>query len=183
MELHFTSREPWRAWLEKHHDSVEQVWLVFFKKHTGRPTISYDAAVEEALCFGWIDSLVKRLDDDRYARKFTPRTNRAKWSESNLARFEKLEASGRMTAVGRTKLDPATTPVAPPSKRPLEIPPYFQIALADNERARAFFHSLAPSYQRAFVGWVDSAKRDTTRRRRLAEALTLLDNHKKLGLK
>lgn len=183
MELHFTSREPWRAWLEEHHDRMEQVWLVFFKKHTGKPSISYDAAVEEALCFGWVDSLVKRLDEDRYARKFTPRTNTLKWSESNLARFKELEVSGRMTATGRAKLDPSVTPVVPPSKRPLEVPSYFGEALDENERARAFFDNLAPSYQRHFVGWVDSAKREQTRQRRLAEALTLLETHQKLGLK
>jgi len=183
MELHFTSRESWRAWLEKNHERSDEVWLVFFKKHTDRPNISYDAAVEEALCFGWIDSLIKRLDEDRYARKFTPRTNTTKWSESNLARFEKLEASGRMTAAGRAVRDPSVTPVVPPSKRPLEIPAYFREALDGNEQARAFFDALAPSYQRHFVGWVDSAKREETRQRRLAEALTLLENHQKLGLK
>ncbi|MDH3841162.1 MAG: hypothetical protein OES35_09605, partial [Chromatiales bacterium] len=83
-QRHFPDRDSWRAWLEKNHASCRGIWLVFFKKHTGRSSISYDAAVEEALCFGWIDSLIRRLDEDRFARKFTPRTDTKKWSAANL---------------------------------------------------------------------------------------------------
>jgi uncharacterized protein YdeI (YjbR/CyaY-like superfamily) len=183
MELHFESREPWRGWLEAHHDDVREVWLVFFKKHTGKPSIPYDDAVEEALCFGWVDSLIKRLDNDRYARKFTPRTDTSKWSASNLARFEKLEHEGLMTAAGRVKRDPAATPVIPPSQLAQEVPPSFQSALDANPEARAFFDGLAPSYRRQFIGWITAAKRETTRQRRVAEAIALLENHRKLGMK
>jgi uncharacterized protein YdeI (YjbR/CyaY-like superfamily) len=183
MELFFESRTEWRAWLEAHHDEVSELWLVFFKKHTGKPSIPYDDAVEEALCFGWVDSLIRRLDDDRYARKFTPRTDTKKWSASNLARFEKLEQSGLMTDAGRAKLDPSATPVIPPAQRPVEIPTFFRQALAANPEARSFFDGLAPSYRRQFIVWIAAAKRETTRRRRIAEAIALLEDHQKLGMK
>ena len=182
-QLHFEDRASWRAWLGEHHESEREIWMVFFKKHTGLPNISYNDAVEEALCFGWIDSLIKKLDDDRYARKFTPRTNTAKWSELNIKRVEKLKAAGRMTPAGLAKIDASVKPAQSPSRRSLELPTYFRDALAGNETARLFFEQLAPSYRRNFIAWVHSAKRETTRRRRLAEALKLLENRQKLGMK
>jgi len=182
-QLHFEDRASWRAWLEHNYESKRELWLVFFKKHTGVPTISYDDAVEEALCVGWIDSLIKRLDEDRFARKFTPRTNKSKWSELNLKRVEKLKAAGLMTPAGLAKIDPAVTPAVAPLRTPLVIPSYFQDALARDDEARLFFDQLAPSYQRNFVMWVDSAKREETRLRRLAEALSLLRKKRKLGMK
>ena len=182
-KLHFKDRETWRSWLEAHHGEAALVWLVFFKKHTGEPNITYDAAVEEALCFGWIDSLIKRLDDRRYARKFTPRTNTNRWSALNLKRVEKLRAAGRMTPAGLSKISPDVQPIVPPSKRVLEIPPFFEEALDQNDAAREFFAELAPSYRRDVVGWVCSAKREETRQRRLAEAISLLERREKLGLK
>ncbi len=183
MELYFKNRDSWRAWLGQNHGDAREVWLVFFKKHTGEPCISYDAAVEEALCFGWIDSLIRRLDDDRYARKFTPRVDVKKWSASNLDRVERLVASGRMTDIGLSKIDPDVQPQAPSSALPLEIPRFFADALAQDDAAREFFDQLAPSYRSNFVGWVCSAKREETRRKRLEEALTLLRQNKKLGMK
>src|SRR6266581_2212366 len=92
MPLEVRSRQQWRAWLRKHHASSPGVWLVCYKGHTGIRLIPYEAAVREALCFGWIDSLIKRLDDDRYARKFTPRQPTAKWSDINRARWAKPQA-------------------------------------------------------------------------------------------
>jgi uncharacterized protein YdeI (YjbR/CyaY-like superfamily) len=182
-QKHFTDRDSWRAWLEGNFESCSELWLVFFKKHTGKQSISYDAAVEEALCFGWIDSLIKRLDEDRFARKFTPRTDATKWSASNLKRVEKLKAEGRMTEAGLAKLDPSVKPIIPPSKTPVEVPSYFRDALAENDEAGSFFEQLAPSYRRHFVLWVDSAKREETRNRRLTEAITLLSKKQKLGMK
>ena len=98
--LHVTSRAAWRAWLERNHRRKTEVWLVFFKAHTGKPRVEYDDAVEEALCFGWVDSLVKRLDEERYAQKFTPRKAGSRWSPSNRTRVAKLVREGRMTPAG-----------------------------------------------------------------------------------
>ena len=183
MQLAFTDRESWRAWLDANGQSTREVWLVFHKKHTGRQGITYEAAVEEALCVGWIDSLVKRLDDDRYARKFTPRTNVGKWSESNLKRVRRLVASGRMTAAGLAKFCPTAQPGTDTSSGAQKLPDYFREALAKDGRAREFFDHLAPSYRRNFIAWVGSAKREETRKKRLKEALGLLREGKKLGMK
>jgi uncharacterized protein YdeI (YjbR/CyaY-like superfamily) len=172
----------WRRWLTKHHDSEREVWLIFHKPHTGRMSIAYEDAVNEALCFGWIDSLIKRLDDDRYARKFTPRKPGSRWSTVNQQRYAKLQAEGRLMAAG---LSLAPTPgsgypLRPPRGR---MPSYIQEALNSQPAARTFFESLAPSYRRLYVGWIDSAKKPETRMKRLQEALRLLAAGKKLGLK
>jgi uncharacterized protein YdeI (YjbR/CyaY-like superfamily) len=98
--LYVTDRAAWRAWLEANHASEREVWLVYYKKHTRRPRIPYDDAVEEALCFGWIDSVVRRLDEDSYLQKFTPRKAKSNWCESNVKRARKLIAEGRMTKAG-----------------------------------------------------------------------------------
>lgn len=100
----FTSRDQWRAWLEKNHRRLAGIWMIFFKKHTGKKSISYDDAVEEALCFGWVDSLVRRLDEERYIQKFTPRKEKSTWSKSNKDRMEKLIKQGCMTEAGLAKI-------------------------------------------------------------------------------
>ena len=138
---------------------------------------------EEALCVGWIDSLVQRLDEDRYVRKFTPRTNTSQWSESNLRRVEKLVAASRMTEAGLAKMSPGVRPEKPASSRTLEVPGFFAEALAANKPAKKFFDQLAPSYRRNIIAWVGSAKREETRKRRLEEALSLLQQGKMLGMK
>ncbi|MFP3944469.1 MAG: YdeI/OmpD-associated family protein [Alphaproteobacteria bacterium] len=94
------SAHDWRDWLEENYGRCDEIWLVFYKKHTGKAAISYEEAVEEALCFGWIDSVKRRLDDERYAFRFTPRKPSSKWSPSNIRRVEKLIAEGRMTPAG-----------------------------------------------------------------------------------
>src|SRR2546425_7833902 len=103
--LHVTSRDEWRAWLATHYQLETEVWLIYYKKHSGQPRISYDHAVEEALCFGWIDSIVKRIDEEKYAQKFTPRRNWTNWSPSNKQRMRRLIQEGRMTGAGLAKID------------------------------------------------------------------------------
>src|SRR5262249_13199943 len=123
--LYVTSREEWRTWLADHSESEAEVWLIYYKKHTGQPRIPYDHAVEEALCFGWIDSIVKRIDDETFAQKFTPRRDRTKWSALNKRRVRKLIREGRMTEAGLAKIDPAALgeePQAKQSKGDLDIP-------------------------------------------------------------
>jgi uncharacterized protein YdeI (YjbR/CyaY-like superfamily) len=160
--------EQWREWLVKHHDSESQVWLIFHKRQTGRASIPYNDAVDEALCFGWIDSLIKRLDDARYARKFTPRKLDSKWSTTNRKRYAHLRQSGRLTAAGLAR---------PPTSRsydgqralPSKMPRYIRQALRGRPAAWSFFERLAPSYRRLYIGWIDSAKPQETRMRRLRE--------------
>ncbi|MGB2982026.1 MAG: hypothetical protein WBC77_12350, partial [Candidatus Zixiibacteriota bacterium] len=98
--LYVTNRDDWRAWLRKNHSSQKEVWLIYYKKHTGKPRIPYDDAVEEALCYGWIDSTIKRIDEEKYAQKFTPRSEKSNWSELNKRRAKKMIREGRMTQAG-----------------------------------------------------------------------------------
>jgi uncharacterized protein YdeI (YjbR/CyaY-like superfamily) len=183
MELYFENRESWREWLQENHGHAREVWLVFFKKHTGKPSMKYEAAVEEAICFGWIDSLIKRLDDDRYARKFTPRIDTSRWSAANLRRVKQLKESGQMTEVGLAKVPPDVDPLPPISSRPLTLPQFFAEAMTTHPLAQKQFDQLAPSYRRNLIHWVSSAKGEDTRQRRVAEAITLLLEGKKPGMK
>jgi len=140
-------------------------------------------AVEEALCFGWIDSIIKRLDDDRYVRKFTPRREDSEWSAVNLRRVRKMEKAGKMTKAGLVKLPKNKKPKPPALSPEPGIPEFIADALRVNPLAMEFFEQLAPSYKRNFVQWIGSAKREETRQRRLAEALALLLKQEKLGMK
>jgi len=176
------NREQWREWLAEHHESKSEVWLVFHKRHTGRPSVAYDDAVDEALCFGWIDSLIKRLDDDRYARKFTPRKPDSRWSTANRRRYAELKAGGRLTRAG-LKRAPTDRRYDAPKPRPSKVPQYIQQALRNRPAAWNYFESLAPSHRRMYIAWIDSAKQRETKTRRLQEAVGLLAAGKKLGLK
>jgi uncharacterized protein YdeI (YjbR/CyaY-like superfamily) len=155
---------------------------VFYKVHTGVKSISYEDSVREALCFGWIDSLVKRLDDDRYALKFTPRKPTSKWSDSNRQRWAELEAAGLLTAVGLAAR-PTDNRYAPRPQAIPDLPAYFLKALKANPKAWSFFRELAPGQRRHFVGWIHLAKRPETREKRIRESIVLLAAGKKLGLK
>jgi uncharacterized protein YdeI (YjbR/CyaY-like superfamily) len=179
--LHVTSRRQWRAWLTKHHASSPGVWFVFFKAHTGLKSIPYEDMVREALCFGWIDSLVKRLDDDRYALKVTPRKPTSKWSDLNRQRWVELEAAGLLASAGRAAAPTSNTYAAKPVIP--ELPAYIAKALKANSNAWKFFRELAPTYRRDFVVWIHTAKRPETRARRIRESIALLAAGKKLGLK
>lgn len=180
--LEVRGRAEWREWLAAHHDSETEIWLVFFKPHAGKTSVLYSDALDEALCFGWIDSLIRRLDDDCYARKFTPRKLDGKWSTVNRRRYAELKAQGLVAAPGLERPPTSRSGDAPrPSLR--SVPPYILNALKTNARASAFFETLAPSYRRAYIGWVDSAKQAETKERRVREAIVLLAAGKKLGMK
>lgn len=174
----------WHKWLEKHHDSESEVWLVFYKLHTGIKSIAYQDALDEALCFGWIDSLVKRIDDDRFARKFTPRKPDSQWTDTNRKRYAELKAEGRLMPSGVDR--PPTDRVSKRPQRfemPETVPRYIQVAIKKEPAAWKCFEQLAPSHRRKYVGWIDSAKREETKLRRLNEAVKLLAEGKPLGLK
>ena len=186
-QLHFCSREDWRKWLKVNHGKVEVLWLVFHKRHIAEANVSYNDAVEEALCYGWIDSIVKRIDEEKYARKFTPRNDRSRWSELNKKRAENMIRQGRMTAAGLSKVNAAKKNGqwnrATSIPRTVELPNSLRSALQKNKKAWGNFKNLAPSYQRDFIVWVSSARRQETRDKRLAEAIGLLERNERLGLK
>jgi uncharacterized protein YdeI (YjbR/CyaY-like superfamily) len=187
-QIYVATRSQWRKWLvQNHNKEAKGIWLVFYKKATGSPSLAYDDAVEEALCFGWIDSIIKRIDDGKYGRKFTPRKNDSRWSKSNKKRVEKIIKEGRMTVFGLAKIEAA--------KRsgnwgqdsrlilPSTIPEELSTALARNKKASDFFEKLAPTYRKHFIGWIITAKRPSTKASRLKESLALLTRGEKLGLK
>jgi uncharacterized protein YdeI (YjbR/CyaY-like superfamily) len=181
------NRDDWRDWLRRNHALKAEVWVVFFKKTAPKSNLSYNDAVEEAVCFGWIDGVKRSVDEHRYMHRFSPRRPDSKWSRSNKERVQRMVDAGLMTEAGERAVAQAkksgawAAPVESPG--PLPMPPEFKARLKRNEKAQAFFDSLAPSYRRQFVDWVASAKRDDTRRRRIQEALALLAKGKKLGMR
>ncbi|MEZ4426802.1 MAG: YdeI/OmpD-associated family protein [Nannocystaceae bacterium] len=184
--LEVETAKDWRAWLKRHHKREGEIWLVYYKQHTGAPCVAYEASVEEALCFGWIDSLVRRLDDDRFARKFTPRKPGSKWSPSNKQRVARLLAAGRMTKAGERLVEDAkrdgTWDAADRPELPEEPPPALAAALRRSAKARATFEKLAPSHRRQYIAWIATAKREDTIQRRVAKSIALLEQGEKLGM-
>jgi uncharacterized protein YdeI (YjbR/CyaY-like superfamily) len=177
--------EEWRHWLTRHHSSESEVWLIFNKRHTGLPSVAYKDARDEALCFGWVDSLVKRLDDRRYAQKFTPRRADSRWSAVNRKRYAELKAAGRLKPPGieRPPTDRGYGPRPPRLALPSKLPAYIEAALKKRPAAFRHFQALAPSQRRRYLAWILSAKREETRLRRLQEAIRLLTAGQELGLK
>jgi uncharacterized protein YdeI (YjbR/CyaY-like superfamily) len=179
--LDVRTRKQWRQWLAKHHASSPGLWLVRHKQHTGVTSMPYEDLVGEALCFGWVDSLVKRLDDDRYAIKVTPRKPASKWSDINRARWKELQAAGLLTASGLAAAPTNNRYAARPHVP--ELPAYVAKAFKTNRSAWQNFQALAPTYRRHFVVWIHMARRPETRDRRIRESIALLAAGKKLGLK
>ena len=181
------NRQQWRKWLEKNHAQETEVWLVFWKQHTTKPNVSYNDAVEEALCFGWIDGVKRSIDENRYMHRFTPRKSDSRWSKLNKERAERMLRVGQMALAGKKSIKLAkkngkwTEPVSARSN--FSMPPEFQARLKNNKKAAMFFASLAPSYQRQYTAWIATAKRPETKRRRLDEAIGLLNRGEKLGMR
>ena len=180
--LDVRTREEWRRWLAKHHASSPGIWLVRHKQHTGVESMPYEDLVREALCFGWVDSLVKRLDDDRYAIKVTPRKPTSKWSDINRKRWKRTRggrpARGARPRRGSHGKQLCATP-DDPGAAGATSPRHSRRTL----KAWQHFQSLAPTYRRDFVVWIHTAKRPETRERRIRESIELLSAGKKLGLK
>jgi uncharacterized protein YdeI (YjbR/CyaY-like superfamily) len=179
--LDVRKRAEWRRWLAKHHASSPGVWVIRQKQHTGIKAMSLEDLVCEALCYGWVDSLVKRLDDDRFAIKVTPRKPTSKWSDINRKRWKDLKAAGRLAAPGLAAAPTGST-YAPRPSIP-ELPAYIAKAFKADARAWQTFQALARGYKRDFVVWIHVAKRPETRERRIREAIQRLAAGKKLGLK
>jgi uncharacterized protein YdeI (YjbR/CyaY-like superfamily) len=166
--------EAWRRWLREHHDARTQVWLLIRKKHAAEPGIGYEEAVEEALCWGWIDGLTKAWDERDFALRFTPRKPRSVWSESNVARVGRLVAAGRMQPAGQALVSEAKRNGswdAAASGRLEVTPPDLAAALAASPQASAAWEALAPTYRRQYLYWVLDAKRAETRTRRVADVV------------
>jgi uncharacterized protein YdeI (YjbR/CyaY-like superfamily) len=183
--LRVRTLDQWRGWLAGHHASEAEIWLIFHKQHTGVASIDYHDALDEALCFGWVDSLVKRLDDRRFARKFTPRRADSRWSEVNRKRYAQLKAAGRLQPPGIERSPTSRGYGARPVRLevPAKLPAYIQAALKKHPAALRHYEALPPSHRRRYYAWIESAKREQTKLRRLDEAIRLLASGKELGLK
>lgn len=164
------TRRRWRTWLEKNHDRSRGVWLIFYKQSSGRPRLPYNDAVEEALCFGWVDSLVRKLDDDRYIQLFTPRKPRSTWSKPNKQRVERMIAAGLMTPAGFESIETAKRNGSwsvLDTVEALEIPPDLATAFRKHSGAARQFAGFSRSVKKAILAWIASAKQPGTRQARI----------------
>jgi len=159
---------------------------VYRKRESGLPSISYDDSLDEALAFGWIDSVIRKMDSERYARKFTPRRPGSVWSKFNIARVERIKREGRMTKWGLEAFEERKGEVSMLEKINAEgaaIPPDFEGALKRNKRAWANFQRMGPSYRKRYLIWISGAKKPETRQNRIAEAVVLVARNVKALLK
>ena len=167
--------------------------MIYYKKHTEKECVEYKDALEEALCFGWIDSTIKKVDDESYLRKFTPRTNISNWSDVNKKIVLSLIETGKMTQAGLNKIDvylktgkvewKLKESKSNNKEKTFYIPDFILKAFADNEPALTNFNGLAKTYKRHYILWITTAKREETIQKRLTESITLLKENKKLGMK
>ena len=168
------SRQAWRDWLEKNHAKCSGVWLVYAKKHSGLPTLTYNDAVEEALCFGWIDSKINPIDDSFYMQVFTPRKAQSAWSALNRTRVKRLVAAGLMTAAGAAAIKAAKKSgmwEATKHAEDLIIPPDLATALESNVEARRHWEAYSPSRRKGVLYRLAGAKRPETRAKYLREII------------
>lgn len=180
--VHPLTRAEWRAWLEQNYTRTEGIWLISYKKAAGKPQVSYDDAVEEALCYGWIDSKGNKLDDERSMLWFAPRKRGTGWSRPNKERIERLIAAGQMAAPGLAKIEAAKHDgswTALDAVEALEIPPDLAEALASLPNAQDYFEAFPRSAKRAILEWIANAKTAVTRARRIAETAQLAAENKR----
>ena len=174
--LYVIERDEWRAWLAKHHDTEKDIWLIYYKKQSGEPRIPYNDAVEEALCFGWIDSTVKGIDENKYAQRFSPRKNGSNWSEMNKVRMRRLIEQGRMTPAGLSKFegDPRDS---------FETPSDIIEALKQDKKTWEIFEGFPESYKRIRIGFIEMARsRPDIFQQRLRYFLKMTSQGKRFGM-
>jgi uncharacterized protein YdeI (YjbR/CyaY-like superfamily) len=174
--FHPESREQWRAWLADHHDTGRGAWLVSWKQATGRPSLPYEAVIEEALCFGWVDSTARTLDSERSMMLMTPRKPTSTWARTNKERVDRLLAAGLMQPAGIAAVETARANgswTVLDSVEALELPDDLAAALDAEPGARETYEGFSPSNRKMILWWVKSAKRPETRQRRIAETARL----------
>lgn len=180
--IYAKNRKEWRSWLQKNYKSEKGIWLIYHKKHTRKESVPYTDAVEEAICFGWIDGRIKKIDNDKYMQLYSPRTSKSLWSEINVERAKKMIKQGSMTKYGLKVFREGTkTKARIPSSKNFSVPSYFRESLAKNEKARNNFQKISPSAKLAYVYWVGTAKTDKTRQKRIKITIEQLSKNKKFG--
>src|SRR5579884_2242540 len=170
----FKTAADLRAWFDKHHDGADELLVGFYKKVSGRPSVTYPEALDQALAFGWIDGIRRRVDEEAYTIRFTPRRSGSIWSRVNVKRAEELTARGEMDASGlrvfHQRNQTKTAGYVRPEARALD--PSLAAALRANQKAAAFFESQPPGYRNLMIGWIMNAKKEETRARRFANLIT-----------
>ena len=186
MELYLKTREEWRKWLEENHSKAEEIWLIYYKKPSGKSRIPYTDAVEEALCFGWIDGKIKRINDDYYIQRFTPRRPGSKWSKLNMERVQKLIKKGQMRPAGLEAFNEtdAKPHLIYDNKRydQTVIPDDLMNALKKNDLAFDNFMNFPPSCRKLYVFWLNSAKKEETRAGRIAKIIARSEKNIRPGM-
>ncbi|MBC7874813.1 MAG: YdeI/OmpD-associated family protein [Ferruginibacter sp.] len=187
---HPRTRQQWRQWLEKNHLRSPGIWLIYFKKESGKPRVSIADAVEEALCYGWIDSISRKVDDQRTMLKFTPRKSKSVWSQLNKTRIEKLIRENLMTPAGMTKIELAkkngswdTLTASDLHAGNNTMPADLEKALTKNKKALKNFTDFSLSNRKRFLSWIDSAKQTATRTARINQTVLMAAANKKPGVK
>ncbi|MEP0822907.1 MAG: YdeI/OmpD-associated family protein [Ignavibacterium sp.] len=177
--LYVSTRAQWRAWLRRHHLTASEIWLVYYKKNSSKARLPYNEAVEEALCFGWIDNILKRIDEEKYAQRFTPRKPGSPWSAANRERYRRLVRLGRMTRAGREAYRHSHSN----PKRTTELPRDIVSAIRADPVAWKYFCRFPSSYRRVRIGWIDGArKRPSVFRQRLAYFLRMTRQGRQYGM-
>jgi uncharacterized protein YdeI (YjbR/CyaY-like superfamily) len=172
--IFFSSPREFYDWLEEHHESESEVYVGFYKTRTGKRAMSWSEAVDQALCFGWIDSRANAIDEDRYMQRFTPRKPGSNWSKINIEKVAKLDEAGLMRPAGRVafeRREDAKTGIYSFESEKAELPAEYEDRLRANEAAAEYFHRKPPWYRRTAAHWVTSAKREETRERRLGQLI------------
>ncbi len=178
------NRREWRAWLARQHETAREIWLIYYKKHSGKPRIPYNHAVEEALCYGWIDSILKPIDADRYAQRFSPRRRRSRLSDMNRERVRRLIASGRMTRAGLASIEHVFDRTEDTKPRPKwAVPPDILRRLKRDPATWKNFQGFPESYKRIRVGWIAAAqRRPEIQEQRLRYFLKMTAQNKRFGM-
>jgi uncharacterized protein YdeI (YjbR/CyaY-like superfamily) len=182
---YFTTPVKFHAWLEKHHATSTELLVGFYKVKSGKASITYPEALDEALCFGWIDGIRKTVDEERYTIRFTPRKPKSNWSNVNIKRVQELIAAGRMQPAGLAAFEARTAAksgVYTYENRPQQLSPEYEKTFRANKPAWKFFQLQAPYYQRTACGWVMTAKQEETRLRRLATLIEDSAQGRRLGM-
>ncbi len=174
--IYFASPEEFRAWLEEHHAMEKELLVGYHKKGTGKPSMTWPESVDEALCFGWIDGVRRRVDEERYTIRFTPRRTRSNWSLINVNRVKELIALERMNPPGLAAFEARVakkTGIYAYENRPTELDEACARALRKNRKAWEFFQAQSPYYRKRASWWIASAAKDETRQKRLAKLIAL----------
>lgn len=178
----FPTPAAFRAWLKKHHKTADELWVGYYRKDCGKPTITWQESVDEALCFGWIDGIRKKISDDAYSNRFTPRRAGSNWSAINIAKVAALTKQKRMQAAGLAafaKRTEAKSRIYTYERVSMELAPALAKKFRANKKAWAFFEAQPPYYRKLMTGWVNGAKQEATRLRRLDKLIASSESGKR----